>query len=158
VSVADELLSALAQRGWTVGAAESLTGGLVVSALVAVPGASASVRGGIIAYATDLKGSVLGVDEELLARAGAVDASVAGQMAAGARRVLGADVGIATTGVAGPDAADGHPVGTVFVAVVTPAGESVAALHLKGSRHDIRSQTVRAALDAALSEVRASAG
>ncbi|MGA7149700.1 MAG: nicotinamide-nucleotide amidohydrolase family protein [Microbacterium sp.] len=158
MSAAEELLSALALRGWTVGTAESLTGGLVVAALVDVPGASAHVRGGVVAYSTDLKAEVLGVDEGLLARTGAVDASVAGQMAAGVRRVLGADVGIATTGVAGPDSADGHPVGTVFVAVVTPAAESVTALHLEGSREDIRAQTVRRALQAALSEVRASAG
>ncbi|KQZ82292.1 hypothetical protein ASD56_15610 [Microbacterium sp. Root166] len=158
MSVAEELLSALELRGWTVGTAESLTGGLVVAALVDVPGASAHVRGGVVAYATDLKATVLGVDEGLLARVGAVDASVAGQMAAGVRRELGVDVGIATTGVAGPDDADGHPVGTVFVAVVTPAAESVTALRLEGSREDIRAQTVSRALQAALSEVRASAG
>ena len=70
MSIAEELLSALKLRGWTVGTAESLTGGLVVAALVDVPGASAHVRGGVVAYATDLKATVLGVDEALLARVG----------------------------------------------------------------------------------------
>ena len=158
MTAAEELLSALAERGWTVATAESLTGGLVVAALVDVPGASAHVRGGVVAYATELKAAALGVDEELLATAGPVDAAVAQQMALGARRVLGADVGIATTGVAGPDPQDGHPVGTVFVAVVTPAAESISVLHLDGSRQHIRTETVRKALEAALSEVRATGG
>ena len=97
--------------------AESLTGGLVCAALTDVPGASAVVRGAVVAYATELKAQVLGVDPDLLATGGAVQAEVARQMATGVCRVLGADVGVATTGVAGPDPQDGHPVGTVFVAV-----------------------------------------
>lgn len=142
----EAVLSALARRGWTVGTAESLTAGLLVATLVDVPGASASVRGGIAAYATELKATVLGVDPALLARVGAVDAQVARQMARGARRVLGVDVGIATTGVAGPDPQDGQPVGTVYVAVATPDREAVEPLVLPGTRRDIRTATVAAAL------------
>ena len=82
-----------------------------------MPGASAVVRGSVVAYATELKAQVLGVDADLLAAGGAVQAEVARQMATGVCRVLGADVGVATTGVAGPDPQDGQPVGTVFVAV-----------------------------------------
>ena len=145
-SIARDVLTALERRAWSVGTAESLTAGLVVAALVDIPGASASVRGGIAAYATDVKASVLGVDRELLDRVGAVDADVARQMARGARRVLGADVGIATTGVAGPDAQDGQPVGTVHIAVATPEREIVETLSLTGGRHDIRVATVAAAL------------
>lgn len=120
--VAADLLARLAADGWTVATAESLTGGLVVAALVSVPGASAVVRGGVVAYATDVKASVLGVSPDLLARHGAVHPDVAAAMAAGARTALGADVGIATTGVAGPDPQDGHPPGTFHVAVCGPAG------------------------------------
>jgi PncC family amidohydrolase len=108
----------------TVAVAESLTGGLVVAALVAVPGASAVVRGGVVAYMTDLKTRLLDVDPDLLAREGAVHPEVARQMALGVATRLGADYGVATTGVAGPDPQDGHPVGEVHVAVAGPAGAS----------------------------------
>jgi nicotinamide-nucleotide amidase len=153
VSLADDVLQALARRGWSIGAAESLTGGLVVAALVDVPGASAHVRGGIVAYATDLKATALGVDPDLLAARGPVDPAVAEQMAQGARRVLGADVGVATTGVAGPDAQGDHPVGTVFAAVATPLGSVVSAFRLAGSRDDIRRATVDRALELCLGQL-----
>ncbi|MFD9904940.1 CinA family protein [Streptomyces sp. NPDC059063] len=108
------------ERGETLAVAESLTGGLVAAEVTAVPGASRAFRGAVTAYATELKRDVLGVDGALLAARGAVDAEVALQMAAGARRLLGADWGVATTGVAGPEPQDGQPVGTVFVAVAGP--------------------------------------
>lgn len=151
---AEAVLSALARRGWSVGTAESLTAGLVVATLVDVPGASASVRGGIAAYATDVKSSVLGVDPDLLARVGAVDEEVARQMARGARHTLEVDVAIATTGVAGPDPQDGRPVGTVYIAIATPEHEIVERLALEGSRRDIRAATVSAALRLCESAVR----
>ncbi|WP_318241436.1 CinA family protein [Cellulomonas avistercoris] len=136
--LAGELLAALARRGWTLAVAESLTGGLVTATLVEVPGASAVLRGGVVAYATDLKATLLGVDTELLAQRGAVDPDVASAMAAGARRRLGADVGLATTGVAGPDPQDGHPPGTVHVAVATPGTVRVRTLDMRGERADVR--------------------
>ena len=145
---APEVLEALAARGWTVAVAESLTGGMVVSSLVDVPGASAVVRGGVVAYATDVKRDVLGVDDALLAERGAVDPDVARQMASGVRDLLGADVGISTTGVAGPEPQDGRPVGTVYVAVVTPENERVSALTLSGSRSSVRKAATSAALEA----------
>ena len=123
-AVARYLVPRLAGLGRTVAVAESLTGGLVVAALVSVPGASAVVRGGVVAYMSDLKASLLGVDPDLLAREGAVHPEVAAAMARGVRERLGADYGVATTGVAGPDPQDGHPVGEVHVAVVGPDGES----------------------------------
>ena len=107
----------LTEHGRTVAVAESLTGGLVVAALVGVPGASKVVRGGVVAYMTDLKASLLGVDADLLARVGAVHGDVALAMARGVAVLLGADYGVATTGVAGPDPQDGHPVGEVWTAV-----------------------------------------
>ncbi|WP_447040351.1 CinA family protein [Streptomyces sp. DSM 118878] len=118
---ASELVRLLAARGETLAVAESLTGGLVAAELTSVPGASKVFRGSVTAYATDLKRDVLGVDGKLLDERGAVDAEVARQMAHGVRGMLGADWGIATTGVAGPDPQDGQAVGTVFVAVVGPA-------------------------------------
>ncbi len=147
-------LEALARRGQTLAVAESLTGGLVAGALTAVPGASRCFRGSVTAYATELKSLVLGVDGALLATRGAVDADVARQMAQGVRRVLGADWGIATTGVAGPDPQDGQPVGTVYVAVEGPGGEgNVRRLALHGDRDRIRRDSVTAAVDLLLSEL-----
>lgn len=143
---AAELLAALRRRGWSVACAESLTGGLVCAELTAVPGASATVRGGVVAYATDCKVSVLGVDPALTARVGAVDPDVADQMAEGVRRLFDAEVGIATTGVAGPDPQDGQPVGTVHVSVATPAGIVRRRLALGGTREEIRAETVRSAV------------
>lgn len=104
----------------TVAVAESLTGGAVADALVGVPGASAVLLGAVVAYATDVKRDVLGVDGALLARHGAVHPEVARAMATAVRGLLHADVGVATTGVAGPDAQDGQPPGTVHVAVCGP--------------------------------------
>jgi nicotinamide-nucleotide amidase len=140
------LVAELTARSRTVATAESLTGGLVSAALTGVPGASVVVRGGVVAYSTDVKASVLGVDADLLARAGAVDASVAEQMAAGVRARLAADYGLATTGVAGPDPAEGKPVGRVFVAVAGPTTSRVRALELTGGREAIRAQAVLAVL------------
>ena len=142
----NELVTALSSLGQTVASAESLTGGLVISQLIDPPGASAVVRGGVVAYATDAKASVLGVDAELLAELGAVDADVAQQMAEGVRRVLHADWGVSTTGVAGPDPQDGMPVGRVYVAVAGPDGTQVQQHDLSGDRREIRDGAVGAAL------------
>ena len=142
-----QVVAALVGAGRTVATAESLTGGLVCAALTDVPGASAVVRGAVVAYATELKAQVLGVDPDLLATGGAVQAEVARQMAIGVCRVLGAEVGVATTGVAGPDPQDGHPVGTVFVAVAAEGRVQVRELALAGDRATIRAGTVEAALD-----------
>jgi nicotinamide-nucleotide amidase len=151
MTVAGSALAALAARGWTLGVAESLTGGAVASELVAVPGASAVLNGAVVAYATPVKHTLLGVDEELLRAHGPVHAEVAVQMADGVRdavRVDGrrADVGIATTGIAGPDSPDGQPVGTVHVAVVTPDMSQSEAFVFDGERAEIRAQTVDAVL------------
>ncbi|GAA1728256.1 hypothetical protein GCM10009809_24910 [Isoptericola hypogeus] len=153
-SPASEVLDAARLAGLTLGVAESLTGGLLVAALVEVPGASAVVRGGVVAYATEVKSSLLGVDAALLAARGAVDPDVATQMADGVRRVVGADVGVATTGVAGPQAQDGHPPGEVYVAVSAPGAALVRRLDLGGDRAAVRDGAVRAALELALEALR----
>ena len=118
--IAADLIYALSERGQTVAVAESLTGGLVCAALVEVPGASAVVRGAVVSYATDLKHRLLDVDAGLLARNGPVDPDVAAQMALGVRERLGADWGLATTGVAGPDPQDAVAPGRVYLAVAGP--------------------------------------
>ncbi|CAM5535046.1 MULTISPECIES: CinA family protein [Streptomyces] len=140
---AERALRLLEARGETLAVAESLTGGLVAAAVTAVPGASTVFRGSVTAYATELKARLLGVDEALLRARGAVDPEVARQMAQGVRRELGAEWGVATTGVAGPEPQDGRPVGTVYVAVAGPRGGKSAALRLNGGRADIRMESVR---------------
>ena len=144
--LAAEIVAVLTARGQTLAVAESLTGGLIAAAITEVPGASVVFRGGVVAYATDTKHSLLGVDDRLLAEAGAVDARVAAAMAAGVRERFAATFGVASTGVAGPDPQDGKPVGTVFVAVCGPAGSDVVGPRLAGGRAEIRRATVAEAL------------
>ncbi|MEV7693943.1 CinA family protein [Microbacterium sp. NPDC089189] len=148
---AERIVERLTDLGWTIAVAESLTGGALCGELVGVPGASAVVRGGIVAYATDLKQRLLGVDALVLELGGAVQAKVARQMADGVRDAAAADgqrvdVGVATTGIAGPESPDGQPVGTVYIGVSTPLGTRVELLQLAGDRASIREQSVRRAL------------
>lgn len=144
--LASWVVGVLTARGESVAVAESLTGGLVAGALTSVPGASVVFRGGIVAYATELKVALLGVPADLLARRGPVDPEVAAAMAAGVRARLGASYGLSTTGVAGPGPADGRPAGTVFVAIDGPAGRSGRGLELSGDRQEVRNETVRSVL------------
>ena len=146
----------LVARRLTVATAESLTGGLLCGALTDVAGASAVVRGAVVAYATDLKESVLGVGADVLARpGGAVQGEVAAQMAIGVCRVLGSGVGVATTGVAGPEPQDGQPVGKVFAAVAVEGLVEVRRLELDGTRAEIRDATVLAALSLVVDQLAA---
>jgi nicotinamide-nucleotide amidase len=135
------IVDVLRARSQTLATAESLTGGLLGAAITAVPGASEVYRGGIVAYATDLKAVLLGVPSGLLAEHGPVHPGVAAAMAAGARDRLGATWGLATTGVAGPDPVDGLPPGTVHIAASAgvPATRSLA---LTGGRDEVRRGTV----------------
>lgn len=144
---ARELVVELSARGLTLAVAESLTGGLLTAKLIDPPGASAVVLGGVIAYNTDLKHTLLGVDAAVLAVHGAVHPDVASHMAIGVRERCGvrgraADIGVATTGAAGPDPQDGQPPGTVFIAVSSAQGTRVNALSLSGDRGTIRNTTV----------------
>ena len=136
----------LTEAGRTIAVAESLTGGLLAAAITSVPGASVVFRGSVTAYATEIKASLLGVDESLLAAEGAVDPDVAAQMARGVRRLFGADIGLATTGVAGPTEQDGKPVGLVYVACDTADRNEVREYRFTGDRQAIRDQSVQAAL------------
>lgn len=140
------LLEQLAALGWSLGTAESLTGGLLAATVVGVPGASSVFAGSVVAYATTVKVSVLGIDPDLVRRAGTVDEQVAAEMASGARRVLDVDVALATTGVAGPGPSEGHPAGTVWVACATPREVTTRVVTLSGERAEVRSGAVLAAL------------
>jgi nicotinamide-nucleotide amidase len=141
-ALSHEVIELLKARGDTIAVAESLTGGMLAAALTAIPGASAVFRGGVVAYATGLKAALLGVPAALLDEHGAVHPDVARAMADGVAVRLGATVGAATTGVAGPDPQDGQPVGTVYIGVSAGGDTSVRSLALTGGRQQIREATV----------------
>lgn len=153
-ATAAELVAALRERGLTISVAESLTGGAVASEIVTVPGASTVLVGGIVAYATRVKAELLGVDRELLRREGAIHPEVAEQMATGVRDLLRSDLGLATTGAAGPEPQDGRLPGTVWLGIATADGVTSTRLALTGDRDEVRRGTVDAALALALGMVR----
>ncbi len=138
------LLALLEEKGWTLGTAESATGGGIAARITSVPGASKVFRGSIVAYATDLKRRLLGVGDDALG-AGVVSEAVAEAMAVGARDRLTVDVAIAVTGSAGPDPLERRP-GTMVVGVATPDGVKARTLRLPGDRERVRTYTVTAAL------------
>jgi nicotinamide-nucleotide amidase len=152
--LATEIIGLLAEAGQTVATAESLTGGLVAAALTDVPGSSRAFRGGVVAYATELKTRLLGVDAGLLAAHGPVYAPVAAAMAEGVRQRLAATIGVATTGVAGPDPQDGHPPGTVHIAVSLDDDTVVRTIALPGDRDEVRRLTVERVLGLLLGRLR----
>lgn len=145
-----EVLALARGRGLTLGTAESCTGGLVSGCLTAVPGSSDVVRGGVVSYAIPVKREVLGVDSTVLddPERGAVSAECAEQMALGARRVLGCDVAVSVTGIAGPGGAEpGKPVGTVWLGLASGRGVSARCLDLSGDRAEVRHAAVRSAVE-----------
>ena len=153
VSCMEEVVEALLkEKGLTIGTAESCTGGLMAKRLTDLPGASRIFRGGIVSYTNEVKAGVLGVPQALLDQYGAVSAPVAQAMAEGARRSLGCDIALSSTGVAGPDRDDrGNEVGTMFVSIATPEGSHVRPLHLgsRPVRERLRIQTALHAFDLA---------
>ena len=160
-ALAERVIALATERGVRIAVAESLTGGLVAATLVSVPGASRVLTGGIVAYDTELKETLLGVDGELLGERGPVDAGVAEQMAAGVRAACAvggmlSHIGVSTTGVAGPsaDPQTGQPAGTVWIGVSSDRGErSFSLLPGPGSREEIRERAVLAAVAALREEL-----
>jgi nicotinamide-nucleotide amidase len=148
----------LRAAGATVAVAESLTGGRLCAALTETPGASITMRGGLVVYATDLKASLAGVDPELLAERGAVDPQVAAALADGARTRLSATFGLGVTGVAGPDPQDGRQAGTVFGAVAGPGGSTGRAWAFEGDRAAIQAAAVLGCLQLLAEALAAAAG
>jgi PncC family amidohydrolase len=152
-ALAGRVHAALLERGLTVGTAESLTGGALGDLLSSTPGASATYRGGVVSYATELKQSLLGVGDDVVATYGVVSAQCAAAMADGARALLGTDWAVSTTGVAGPDLQEGKPAGTVHVGLAGPDGTTSVALRLAGDRRAVRDGTCRRAVAALLEAV-----
>lgn len=143
-AVADLLVG----RGLTIATAESCSAGLVSYLLTCVPGSSQYFRGGIVAYADDVKTELAGVRQDLLARFGAVSDQVARAMAEGARETVGTDIGVGITGIAGPGGATAaKPVGIVYIAVAGPGWTRSERLALAGNRAAVRWQSAQAALD-----------
>ncbi|WP_448594205.1 CinA family protein [Thermoflexus hugenholtzii] len=136
----------LKERGWRLAVAESCTGGLLSHRLTNVPGSSACFLGGVIAYRNEVKARLLGVQEETLRRFGAVSPQVAREMAEGIRRLLGADLALAITGVAGPEPVEGQPVGRIYIALAGPSGTQVR--RITGGLHRIENKAL--AVEAAL--------
>jgi PncC family amidohydrolase len=153
MKLCSDVLKAL--EGKTLVTAESLTGGGIGAAVTAVPGASKVFKGGIISYTDEVKKEVLSVPADYLITYGAVSAPVAEAMAIGARKLLKADVAVSVTGLAGPDGDDfGHEVGTVFIGYADQDGVTAGEYHFAGDREAVRSQTVRAALQLILENVK----
>jgi PncC family amidohydrolase len=143
---------------WTCATAESCTGGGIALALTSISGSSDYVVGGIVAYSNTVKETLLDVSRDTIDSVGAVSAECAREMASGVRRRLGAHVGIASTGIAGPGGATRRkPVGLVYIAVSTPHAEQVRELRLSGDRRTIMQDATRQALELALTNVGAPA-
>ncbi len=146
-TLAATVLGQCKAKGYTLACAESCTGGLISAALTDIAGSSAVFTHGFITYANNAKIAMLGVSAVDLEQFGAVSETVVRQMAEGARRVSGADISVATTGIAGPSGGTAQkPVGLVFVAVASPDQTLVKELRLQGNRQEIRAQTVEYAL------------
>jgi PncC family amidohydrolase len=137
----EDLLERCAATHRTLATAESLTGGMLGARITDVSGSSRAYRGGVVSYATDVKVSLLGVPEGLVAEHGVVSEACARAMAEGVRGLLEASYGVATTGVAGPDEQEGHPAGTVWIAVAGPGGTHARRLALAGDRREVREGT-----------------
>ena len=152
-SPAERLHAALLERGETVAAAESLTAGLVCATLAEVPGASATLRGGVVVYATDLKTTLAGVPAALLAAHGPVSETTAAALAEGVRERCGATWGVGLTGVAGPDPVDGHGPGRVYLGISDGLHTDVVELDLAGDRVAVRDGAVTAALEGLLARL-----
>ena len=138
-------------KGKTLATAESCTGGGIGAALTAIPGASKVYVGGVVSYTNDVKNRVLGVEQAVLDKYGAVSAPVAGAMASGVRNLMQADVAVSVTGLAGPGGDEfGNPVGTVCIGYADKRQRLAKQFHFYGDREEIREQSVRAALQLVL--------
>ncbi|HTG47597.1 MAG TPA: competence/damage-inducible protein A [Actinomycetota bacterium] len=146
-SLEETVIRLLGEAGRTIATAESLTGGGVSARLTSVPGASATVRGSIVAYTEAVKRDVLGVSAGTLAGPGVVSEACAREMAAGARRVLGADVALALTGVAGPEPHGGHEPGLIWIALETPDRAHARGFRVSGARDRVVRWAQQAGLD-----------
>ena len=147
IGISDSLASALRERGWTCATAESCTGGGIALGITSIAGSSDYMLGGIVAYSNEVKRSLLRVRQTTLDSVGAVSEECAREMARGVRQALGTDVGISSTGIAGPGGATARkPVGLVYIAVATPEADEVRELRLSGDRRHIMRESALLAL------------
>ncbi|TNF45724.1 nicotinamide-nucleotide amidohydrolase family protein [bacterium] len=146
MDIAEEIGVLLIEKGWTLAVAESCTGGLLGGRITSVPGSSAYFVGGIVAYSNNMKMDLLGIPSTLILEHGAVSEEVAKAMADGVAGASGADIGVAVTGVAGPDGSENKPPGTVYLCVITPTVSEGRLLDLSGDREDVRESAVVEAL------------
>lgn len=154
-SRAGELVSVAGLEGVTVGFAESLTGGLISSSVVAIPGASAVFKGSIVSYTNEVKENVLGVSPDIISAHTEVSAECAKAMAEGAKSVLGVDLAVSVTGIAGPTGElPGKPVGTVYMGYCFRDIAGSLRLNFNGDRDTIRTCTVLEALNKAISLIK----
>lgn len=146
--VEDRIYRLLLERGWTVGTAESCTGGLIAAQIINVPGASDIFKSGYITYANEAKKSILGVRESTLTAFGAASAQTAQEMALGAAEAAGSECSVVSTGIAGPGGGTTRkPVGLVYIACCVNGNITVKEYHFQGSRSQIRNAAVEAALE-----------
>lgn len=147
---ATKLITLLIDNNATIAVAESLTGGALCGRLVDVPGASKALHGAVCTYTTEMKHKILSVSAELLAAYGPVHPQIASEMAFGVQRLFNSTLALATTGVAGPGSADGHPAGTVYIACVAGHHVHVKEFHFEGDRNTVRHNTINAAITLAI--------
>jgi PncC family amidohydrolase len=148
----------LKAKGWTLGLAESCTGGLIAHRVTNVPGSSEYFAGGVVSYADEVKHAVLGVPKETLIQHGAVSRQCALVMARGICPLVGAEIGVAVTGIAGPDGgSEEKPVGLTWIAVVTPWGERVERYEWHGNRHENKNSMAEQALKLLLESIESQA-
>ncbi|MEA5146157.1 MAG: CinA family protein [Candidatus Limiplasma sp.] len=155
-ALAEQVVRAAVARGVTLGTAESLTAGMIASALAEVPGASNTLVGGIVSYAPRVKQALLGISQSVIQTDGVVSEPCARQMAEGARRALAVDIAVSATGLAGPNG-DGTdtPVGTVFIGCASAGGTQVQQYVWTGDRQAVREQAASAALTLVLNVLQA---
>ena len=153
-ALAKKLVETASQKKELVSFAESCTGGLIGACVTDVAGASAVFPGSAVTYCNQAKHNILGVDENILATAGAVSSECAVQMALGSRRLYGSDLAVSVTGIAGPDGGtDEKPVGTVWFGFASASGSGSFVRHFSGGRRDVREATVKEALQFALEKL-----
>jgi len=146
-SLEEAVLGLLTERGLTLAAAESCSGGMLSERITELAGASKAFIGGVCAYQNSVKTGVLGVPEEIIEKYGAVSEQTAEAMASGVRRLMGADIGVSITGVAGPELSEGKPVGTVFVGIDSDKGTHALSCSLGNGRHRVRTSATNRAFD-----------
>ncbi len=145
-NISREIIEQLKAKNLVLSCAESITGGMVASAITTISGASACFSLGVVSYTNEIKHAILGVSAETLAQHGAISAETAREMAQGAMHLSGSDIAVATTGIAGPSACEGKPVGLAYIAVATRHNITVTENNFIGDRNSIQQQCAKAAL------------